>query len=417
VNYNTIAALCTAHGLECNGYEDLPGFTNPTGGDFTLLPSSPNIDRGVLIPGINDNFVGNAPDVGAYEFTSNPFPIVLSSVRANSNPTNAATIGFTVTFSKLVTGVNNSDFALTNVGVTGASITNISGSGTIYIVSVNTGSGDGTIRLDVMDDDSIKDAANNALGGAGAGNGNYKNGEVYTIHKSMDADTTGVFRPSNGLLYLKNANITGFADIAINYGMGGDYPVVGDWDGDGTATIGVYRNGSFYLRNSNTLGFADMVFPFGQVGDQPIAGDWNGDGIDTIGVYRSSTGQFLLRNSNDAGAAEISFYLGNVGDVGIAGDWTNKGYDTVGVFRPSNGILFLKNTNQTGFADIALNYGIPGDKPVTGDWNNDGIDTIGVYRNGQFLLRNTNDVGFADISFGLGNPGDMPIAGNWDGLP
>ncbi len=231
-------------------------------------------------------------------------------------------------------------------------------------------------------------------------------------------DTTGVFRPSNGLLYLKNQNTTGFADIAINYGLGGDYPVVGDWDGNGTATIGIYRNGSFYLRNSNTLGFANMVFPFGQVGDQPIAGDWNGDGIDTIGIFRPSNGQFLLRNSNDAGPADAgSFFLGNPGDVGIAGDWTGKGYDTVGVFRPSNGVIFLKNTNQTGFADIALNYGIPGDRPITGDWNDDGKDTIGVYRNGQFLLRNTNDVGFADISFGLGNPGDMPIAGNWDGIP
>ena len=226
-------------------------------------------------------------------------------------------------------------------------------------------------------------------------------------------DTTGVFRPSNGLLYLKNSNTAGFADTAINYGTGGDYPVAGDWDGNGTATIGVYRNGSFYLRNSNTLGFADLVFAFGQPGDQPIVGDWNGDGTDTIGVYRSSTGRFLLRNSNTSGATEMSFYLGNVGDVGIAGDWNGDGIDTTGAFRPSNGVIFLKNTNSTGFADMALNYGLAGDQPVTGDWNGDGIDTIGVYRNGKFLLRNSNTIGVADIVFSLGNPGDMPIAGNW----
>ena len=230
-------------------------------------------------------------------------------------------------------------------------------------------------------------------------------------------DTTGVFRPSNGLLYLKNANTTGFADIAINYGLGGDYPVTGDWDGNGTATIGIYRNGSFYLRNSNTLGFADLVFAFGTPGDQPIAGDWNGDGVDTIGVYRPSTGQFLLRNNNSAGVPDMSFYLGNVGDVGIAGDWNGDGIDTTGVFRPSNGVIFLKNTNATGFADIALNYGLPGDQPVTGDWDGDGIDTIGIYRNGVFYLRNSNTIGFADLVFGLGNPGDMPISGDWDGIP
>ncbi len=231
------------------------------------------------------------------------------------------------------------------------------------------------------------------------------------------SDTTGVFRPVNGLLYLKNKNETGFADAALNYGLPGDYPIVGDWDGNGTSTIGVYRNGYFYLKNANTLGFADIVFTFGKPGDQPIAGDWNGDGTDTIGVYRPYTGQFLLRNSNDEGLAEISFYLGNVGDVGIAGDWDGDGIDTTGVFRPSNGVIFMKNTNDTGFADIALNYGLPGDKPVMGDWNNDGIDTIGIYRNGTFYLRNENTNGFAEIVFGLGNPGDVPIASNWDGIP
>ena len=230
-----------------------------------------------------------------------------------------------------------------------------------------------------------------------------------------DVDTTGVFRPSNGALYLKNLNITGFADVAINYGLAGDYPVVGDWDGNGTVTIGIYRNGSFYLRNSNTIGFADMVFAFGIPGDQPIAGDWDGNGTDTIGVYRSGT--FLLRNSNSPGDPDATFQLGNAGDVAIAGDWTAKGYDTTGVFRPSNGALFLKNLNTSGFADIQINYGVPGDKPVTGDWNNDGVDTIGVYRGNVFFLRNSNSVGFADITFALGNPGDMPIAGDWDALP
>jgi hypothetical protein len=230
-------------------------------------------------------------------------------------------------------------------------------------------------------------------------------------------DTTGVFRPSNGIIFLKNANTTGFADIGLNYGVPNDCPIVGDWDGNGTDTIGIYRNGTFYLRNSNTIGFADLVFAFGVQGDQPIAGDWNGDGVDTIGVYRTNTGQFLLRNSNTDGAVDMSFYLGNVGDVGIAGDWDADGTDTTGVFRPINGIIFLKNSNTSGFADIALNYGLPGDKPITGDWDNDGADTIGIYRNGVFYLRNSNTIGFADMVFGLGNPSDLPIAGNWDGVP
>jgi glucose/arabinose dehydrogenase len=246
----------------------------------------------------------------------------------------------------------------------------------------------------------------------------YATGKIYSMqYAPLAADSVGVFRPSNGALYLKNSNVTGYADIAINYGLAGDKPLVGDWDGNGTDTIGVYRNGVFYVRNSNTIGIADVYFAFGAPGDQPIAGDWNNDGIDTIGVYRSSNFTFYLRNSNSAGAPHMAFSLGIPGDIGIAGDWNGDGSDTVGVFRPSNAVIFLKDTNTTGYANIAINYGIAGDKPVTGDWDNDGIDTIGVYRGNTFYLRNSNTVGYADMWFALGIPGDIPIAGDWDGLP
>jgi len=68
IDYLSIALLCAATGLECNGHENPPGFVNPLGGDFSLLPTSPNVDRGVVIPGINDDFAGSAPDVGAVEY-------------------------------------------------------------------------------------------------------------------------------------------------------------------------------------------------------------------------------------------------------------------------------------------------------------------------------------------------------------
>lgn len=193
--------------------------------------------------------------------------------------------------------------------------------------------------------------ARNSWGASWNGNGYFNVGygecsiENYVYSATVDPlhkDSAGVFRPSNGALYLKNSNTTGFADVAINYGIAGDYPVVGDWNGNGIDTIGVYRNGVFYLRNSNTIGFADISVPFGAPGDQPIAGDWNGDGVDTIGVYRNSTGTFFLRNNNTAGPAQMVFSLGIPGDIAITGDWNGDGIDTVGVFRPGNGAIYLK---------------------------------------------------------------------------
>lgn len=187
VDYSAIAQLCAATGLECNGYEDPPGFTNPNGGDFTLLPSSPNIDRGILIPGINDDFKGSAPDVGAYEVAFDPVPKVLSVTRADINPTNAAGVNFTVTFSEVVRGVDISDFKpVSSQGITGASVIAVTPvSGTTYTISVNTGSGNGTLRLDVIDNDSILDSASQPLGGVGADNGSFITGAEYTINKSI----------------------------------------------------------------------------------------------------------------------------------------------------------------------------------------------------------------------------------------
>jgi beta-lactamase superfamily II metal-dependent hydrolase len=119
------------------------------------------------------------------------YPIVSSSVRADENPSSANSVNFTVTFSKPVSGVNTSppfgDFSLTVAGVTGASISAVNGSGTTYTVTVNTGSGNGTIRLDVLDDDTIRDPGNHPLGGSGLGNGNFNIGQSYEMIEEIAA--------------------------------------------------------------------------------------------------------------------------------------------------------------------------------------------------------------------------------------
>lgn len=223
--------------------------------------------------------------------------------------------------------------------------------------------------------------------------------------------TTGVFRPTDGNVYLKFTNEAGFADVNFFYGTAGDVPVAGDWDGDGVDSVGIFRNGIFYLRNANTPGNADLEIGFGQAGDLPVAGDWDGDGDDTIGIYRD--GIYYLRNDNSPGDPDLTFSLGGVGDVPIAGDWDGDGTDTTGVFRPTNGFIYMKLENTSGFAEIEFFYGIAGDQPVTGDWDDDGIDTIGIYRDAFFYLRNSNTPGFADAIFEIGVIGDMPIAGRW----
>jgi len=52
---------------------------------------------------------------------------------------------------------------------------------------VGTGTGDGTIRLDLIDNDSIVDGVGSPLGGPGAGNGSFTGGQAYTVDKTAPA--------------------------------------------------------------------------------------------------------------------------------------------------------------------------------------------------------------------------------------
>src|SRR5207244_3568064 len=72
---------------------------------------------------------------------------------------------------------------------------------------------------------------------------------------------------------LNNTNLVGLPSLNFSFGNPTlfDYPVVGDWDGNGTATVGVARvnpvNGhwTWILRNTNSGGVPDVQFEFGSV--------------------------------------------------------------------------------------------------------------------------------------------------------
>jgi len=111
-------------------------------------------------------------------------PAVDSTNRADPNPTYATNVDFTVTFSEAVIEVDTADFTLTTTGGSGAAVSAVSGSGDIYTVTVNTGSGDGTIRLDVPVSAAITDLVGNPLEDLP-----YTAGEAYTIPPSPTPGT------------------------------------------------------------------------------------------------------------------------------------------------------------------------------------------------------------------------------------
>jgi hypothetical protein len=70
--------------------------------------------------------------------------------------------------------------------------------------------------------------------------------------------------------------------VSYRWGRTGDLPVVGDWDGDGTQTLGVVRPSQ--ARDSNHLLLRNgdgsvLDYWFGRSGDRILVGDWNADGV------------------------------------------------------------------------------------------------------------------------------------------
>jgi hypothetical protein len=106
---------------------------------------------------------------------------------------------------------------------------------------------------------------------------------------------------------------------------GGLTPVTGDWDGNETDGPGLYNpsTGAFFLKNANASGPADFVFSYGPAGVQwvPLAGDWNGDGAASVALYDPAAGAWYLRNMNASGPADTVFVYGPPNASPLGGDW------------------------------------------------------------------------------------------------
>lgn len=70
--YTSLTEFAAATGQELNGLSVAPGFVDAASGDYGLTADSPLVDAGCLIPGINDDYTGGAPDLGAIEY---PLPM------------------------------------------------------------------------------------------------------------------------------------------------------------------------------------------------------------------------------------------------------------------------------------------------------------------------------------------------------
>ncbi|WP_345305819.1 IPT/TIG domain-containing protein [Candidatus Villigracilis saccharophilus] len=163
-----------------------------------------------------DDVVGNAlvgPYIAGQAFTiDKTIPSVTSIGRVNLSTTNLNSVVYTVTFSESVVNVGGADFVLTTSGVTGASIFGVSGTGTTRNVTVLTGTGNGTIRLDVRSTATINDVVGNAFVGP------YTAGPLYDVDKTIPTVTSITWANANPTNRNSVVYTVTFSEAVLNAG-------------------------------------------------------------------------------------------------------------------------------------------------------------------------------------------------------
>ncbi len=220
--------------------------------------------------------------------------------------------------------------------------------------------------------------------------------------KDCSMSGVGMYDFVTNTFYLKNKFKAGAPDIIFKFGNRAgntkDYYIFG---GDTVDNSYFKKNTVRFFTTSINPALFNNIKAFGPL--IPIVGDWNGDGIDTVGLFEWDTGKFYLKNSNSAGEADIIFTFNNADimrDKNIvnrvmvnypkvtepfsqiyvypfAGDWNGDGIDTVAVYDDITKKVYYKNSNSDGDADSVAE--LEGTYPTSsGDYNGDGKDKVYV---------------------------------------
>ncbi|MBL0141440.1 MAG: hypothetical protein IPP91_05095 [Betaproteobacteria bacterium] len=238
-----VARLTTAGALDT--------FFNATGKVTTSFSAGDDEANAVIVQANGAIVVGGSLKTGDSQamllarYAGADPPFVSAVNRITPSPASITPVLFEVLFSKPVTGVDASDFALTVTGsVTGAAITGVSGSGAEWIVTVSRTGGEGTIRLDVLDNDTIVDGGTIPLNGTGTGT-TYVAGQVFSVHVPVTITTTTLPSVTHGASYTQQISVSGgFAPYAFSLLSGTPPPGI-VLEAGGTVTGAATQTGTF----------------------------------------------------------------------------------------------------------------------------------------------------------------------------
>jgi uncharacterized protein (DUF2141 family) len=232
---------------------------------------------------------------------------------------------------------------------------------------------------------------------------------------ALQTDNIGVFRAGKWYLDLDGSQSwTPLQDGVFSFGMAGDLPLGGDWNGDGGTGMGVFRAGTWYLDASGDgqWGAGDATASFGMTGDIPAAANWTAGGGTEIAVFRAGKWYVDVDDSRSWNLGDQVYAFGLPGDIPVPADWNGDGLAEMAVFRGGKWYVDSNGSRSWDAGDQIYSFGLSGDLPVVGDWNGDGTVDLGVFRAGKFYLDANDSFSWdtGDQIFSFGSAGDIPFA-------
>ena len=243
------------------------------------------------------------------------------------------------------------------------------------------------------------------------------------------------------------------------FGMIDGIPLAGDFDGDGSDEVAVFKDG-YWMIDINRNGRwdeTDLLARLGDVDDRPVVGDWDGDGKDDIGIYgpiwerdheaierdpglpnpdndpytnpknvppvdRDATNGARIMKLTSYGnqrtdVVDHVFGTGTEEQVPVTGDWNGNGIRSIGTFEAGQWNLDVNGDGKFNSDDVTTEFGQAGDVPLVGDFNGDGVEQIAIYRSGTWMIdsNGNRELDATDKTFQMGTGADKPVVGDWDG--